>query len=327
MTQREAFEAWYCAEYWNFKASRPKLWSGEEYDSLSVQLAWMSWQSAQAQATAPKEVVFGGPEVRARMLDAQLRKHGYSDIVSTGGMDPAIQATAEPVPAKEISRMEMWLPRNKLAMHKILAEQAQATAEPVCTCPFCGDTYPDFDVAHVCSRGPYAMQAAHAQATKQHIYPGGGDATAQATQTIQSRNAAVVAMYDRKQATAEPVAFGMRSDDGGIYYAINAAEHTDDDGYEVPLYTAPPDHTALLDRIAEMEKQCKYFAASEYKTKVEAQTTFEHLKSENERLAGLLRQALEALKDYDSFNSSDALLNSIKSQGLAAIESIRKVLP
>ena len=24
------------------------------------------------------------------------------------------------------------------------------------TCPFCGDTYPDFDVAHVCSRGPYA---------------------------------------------------------------------------------------------------------------------------------------------------------------------------
>jgi hypothetical protein len=24
------------------------------------------------------------------------------------------------------------------------------------TCPFCCDTYPDFDVAHVCSRGPYA---------------------------------------------------------------------------------------------------------------------------------------------------------------------------
>ena len=24
------------------------------------------------------------------------------------------------------------------------------------TCPHCGDTYPDFDVAHVCSRGPYA---------------------------------------------------------------------------------------------------------------------------------------------------------------------------
>ena len=24
------------------------------------------------------------------------------------------------------------------------------------TCNFCGDTYPDFDVAHVCSRGPYA---------------------------------------------------------------------------------------------------------------------------------------------------------------------------
>ena len=23
------------------------------------------------------------------------------------------------------------------------------------TCNFCGDTYPDFDVAHVCSRGPY----------------------------------------------------------------------------------------------------------------------------------------------------------------------------
>ena len=26
------------------------------------------------------------------------------------------------------------------------------------TCPFCGDTYPDYDVAHVCSRGPYAPQ-------------------------------------------------------------------------------------------------------------------------------------------------------------------------
>jgi hypothetical protein len=24
------------------------------------------------------------------------------------------------------------------------------------TCPHCADTYPDFDVAHVCSRGPYA---------------------------------------------------------------------------------------------------------------------------------------------------------------------------
>ena len=24
------------------------------------------------------------------------------------------------------------------------------------TCNFCGDTYPDFDVAHVCSKGPYA---------------------------------------------------------------------------------------------------------------------------------------------------------------------------
>jgi len=26
------------------------------------------------------------------------------------------------------------------------------------TCPHCGDTYPDFDVAHVCSKGPYAPQ-------------------------------------------------------------------------------------------------------------------------------------------------------------------------
>jgi hypothetical protein len=24
------------------------------------------------------------------------------------------------------------------------------------TCEFCGDTYPDFDVAHICSKGPYA---------------------------------------------------------------------------------------------------------------------------------------------------------------------------
>ena len=24
------------------------------------------------------------------------------------------------------------------------------------TCPHCDDTYPDFDVAHVCSKGPYA---------------------------------------------------------------------------------------------------------------------------------------------------------------------------
>lgn len=24
------------------------------------------------------------------------------------------------------------------------------------TCPHCGDTYPDFVVAHVCSKGPYA---------------------------------------------------------------------------------------------------------------------------------------------------------------------------
>ena len=25
------------------------------------------------------------------------------------------------------------------------------------TCPFCADTYPDFDVAHVCSKGQYAL--------------------------------------------------------------------------------------------------------------------------------------------------------------------------
>ena len=24
------------------------------------------------------------------------------------------------------------------------------------TCPHCADTYPDFDIAHVCSKGPYA---------------------------------------------------------------------------------------------------------------------------------------------------------------------------
>ena len=26
------------------------------------------------------------------------------------------------------------------------------------TCPHCGDTYPDFDAAHVCSKGPYAVK-------------------------------------------------------------------------------------------------------------------------------------------------------------------------
>ena len=26
------------------------------------------------------------------------------------------------------------------------------------TCPHCADTYPDFDVAHVCSKGPYALK-------------------------------------------------------------------------------------------------------------------------------------------------------------------------
>ena len=26
------------------------------------------------------------------------------------------------------------------------------------TCPHCGDTYPDFDAAHVCSRGSYAVK-------------------------------------------------------------------------------------------------------------------------------------------------------------------------
>ena len=48
MTQREQFEAWYCDVYWNFKATRPNLWDGSEYDKLDVQLAWNSWQAAQA---------------------------------------------------------------------------------------------------------------------------------------------------------------------------------------------------------------------------------------------------------------------------------------
>ena len=29
------------------------------------------------------------------------------------------------------------------------------------TCQFCGDTYPDFDVAHACSKGPYAPKIKH----------------------------------------------------------------------------------------------------------------------------------------------------------------------
>jgi hypothetical protein len=32
----------------------------------------------------------------------------------------------------------------------------QRMTQRISICPHCRDTYPDFDVAHVCSRGPYA---------------------------------------------------------------------------------------------------------------------------------------------------------------------------
>lgn len=34
------------------------------------------------------------------------------------------------------------------------------------TCPHCGNTYPDFDVAHVCSKGPYAPKFDPEQAVR-----------------------------------------------------------------------------------------------------------------------------------------------------------------
>jgi len=48
-TQRAAFEAWFCKQYWNFKETDPGLWTGSSYRHLSVELAWNSWQAAQAQ--------------------------------------------------------------------------------------------------------------------------------------------------------------------------------------------------------------------------------------------------------------------------------------
>jgi protein-arginine kinase activator protein McsA len=52
--------------------------------------------------------------------------------------------------------------------HKILVDAIQDSATVVhkgrkdmnerITCPHCGDTYPNFDVAHVCSKGPYAVK-------------------------------------------------------------------------------------------------------------------------------------------------------------------------
>lgn len=48
--EREAFEDWYCREYWDFKESAPSIWNGKEYDHLSVQLAFASWQARAAQS-------------------------------------------------------------------------------------------------------------------------------------------------------------------------------------------------------------------------------------------------------------------------------------
>lgn len=61
------------------------------------------------------------------------------------------------------------------------------------------------------------------------------------------------------------------------------------------------DAAALLRSMAaEIERlttECKSFEANAYKTKVEAQTTFDHMKSEIERKDTLLRECLGTLVD------------------------------
>lgn len=37
------------------------------------------------------------------------------------------------------------------------------------TCQFCGDTFPDFDVAHVCSRGQYAHGLLNVNKMNEHV--------------------------------------------------------------------------------------------------------------------------------------------------------------
>lgn len=55
MTQREAFETWYCTNYWNFKhtgvdpqyAAKYFDETKNSYKHMDIDLAWQAWKAGQ----------------------------------------------------------------------------------------------------------------------------------------------------------------------------------------------------------------------------------------------------------------------------------------
>ena len=81
MTQREAFEAWATSQGINITDNG---FGG--YDSQWTEGALAGWEAAQAQAASTKD-----------FSNLTNQAHGYSDVVSLGGMDPRNYAAANGV--------------------------------------------------------------------------------------------------------------------------------------------------------------------------------------------------------------------------------------
>ena len=154
-------------------------------------------------------------------------------------------------------------------------------------------------------------QAAQAQATKRRIYPGGGDATAQATASgaVYGSKAGSIGLQttahmeeqpdgtlipvdpSEMQATAEPYCTLHVAEDGSGRFSFRTS--TTIPVGDTPLYTAPPDYERMSALADKWNLEC------------------DELREDNKRLAGLLKQVLEAV---------------IEDRTEDAIEAIKKIL-
>lgn len=219
MTQREEIpDEWpeaFCTWYQNL------------LDFTPAQM-WPYWQAAQAQAAAPAYTT-------NEFSNLNNQAHGYSDVVSLGGMDPRNYASANGV--------------------------RQAAVEPVASsnCPICGENYPH---AHWPKEIVYWLQC---QASRfipdweQRITIRDGAEEWEELVALKSKLKYTEEMLtdadhsvrcineDSNQAAVKPVAWRWRMN-GEWHYGT---EPLFVDGFttQEPLYTSPPDHTAEIEAL------------------------------------------------------------------------------
>ena len=125
-------------------------------------------------------------------------------------------------------------------------------------CPHCGDTYPDFDVAHMCSRGPYAPQLKprmneRIRELAEQVY--GSQATEQeikfAELIIQQCGVALSPML--RDMVSRGQAFDLIKDHFGVEEQVQDSKELHTCPYREEIYN---DYESLCDCDEEQQHQC-----------------------------------------------------------------------